>query len=95
MHDEPLKRSAGCKVFCDCAYDTSEHFGVPIDMRSFLVAPNVVGKSGERKGLAQFTVKDIKDSVCNHKQTLISCRYWVEIANDHMQTLNLQLVELD
>lgn len=70
-------------------------FGTPIDMRSFLVAPNVVGKSGERKGLAQFTVKDIKDSVCNHKQTLISCRYWVEIANDHMQTLNLQLVELD
>ena len=70
-------------------------FGLPIDMRSFLVAPNVVGKSGERKGLAQFTVKDIKDSVCKHKQTLISCRYWVEIANDHMQTLNLQPVELD
>ena len=70
-------------------------FRTPIDLMSFLVAPNVVGKSGERKGLAQFTVKDLKDSMCNHKQTLISCRYRVEIANDHMQTLNLQLVELD
>lgn len=70
-------------------------FGIVIDMMSFLVAPNVVGKSSERKGLAQFTVKDLKDSMCNHKQTLISCRYRVEIANDHMQTLNLQLVELD
>ena len=26
MPDEPLKRSAGCKVFCDCVYDTFEHF---------------------------------------------------------------------
>ena len=64
-------------------------------MMSFLIAPNVVGKSGERKGLAQFTVKDIKDSMCNHKQTLISCRYRVKIAKDHMQMHILQLVELD
>ena len=70
-------------------------FGTPIDMMSFLIAPNVVGKSGERKGLAQFTVNDLKDSMCNHKQTLISCIYRVKIANDHMQTVNLQLVELD
>ena len=26
MPDEPLKRSAGCKVFCECVYDTFEHF---------------------------------------------------------------------
>ena len=64
-------------------------------MMRFLIAPNVVGKSGERKGLAQFTVNDLKDSMCNHKQTLISCIYRVKIANDHMQTVNLQLVELD
>ena len=62
---------------------------------SFLVAPNVVGKSGERKGVAQFTVRDVKDSMCTHKKTLISCRHRVEIANDHMQMLILQLVELD
>ena len=37
-------------------------FGTLVDMMSFLVAPNVVGKSDERKGLAQFTVKDLKDS---------------------------------
>ena len=70
-------------------------FGTLIDMMRFLIAPNVVGKSGERKGLAQFTVNDLKDSMCNHKQTLISCIYRVKIANDHMQTVNLQLVELD
>ena len=62
---------------------------------SFLVAPNVVGKSSERKGLAQFTVKDLKDSMCIHKETLISCRYRVKIAKDHMQMHILQLVELD
>ena len=65
-----------------------------VNMMSFLVAPNVVGKSGERKGLAQFTVKDLKDSTCTNKETVITCRYRVEIANDHMQTLILQLVEL-
>ena len=66
-----------------------------VGIMSFLVAPNVVGKSGERKGVAQFTVRDVKDSMCTHKKTLISCRYRVEIANDHMQMLILQLVELD
>ena len=70
-------------------------FGTLVDMMSFLVAPNVVGKSDERKGLAQFTVKDLKDSMCTHKETHISCRYRVEIANDDMQMLILQLVELD
>ena len=70
-------------------------FGTLIDMMRFLIAPNVVGKSGERKGVAQFTVRDVKDSMCTHKKTLISCRYRVEIANDHMQMLILQLVELD
>ena len=70
-------------------------FGTLIHMMSFLVAPNVVGKSGERKGLALFTVKDPKDSMCTHKETRISYRYRVEIANDHMQMLIIQLVELD
>ena len=69
-------------------------FGTLIDMMRFLIAPNVVGKSGERKGLAQFTVKDLKDSTCTHKETVIACRYRIEIANDHMQTFILQLVEL-
>ena len=32
--------------------------------------------------------------MCSHKETLISCRYRVAIANDHMQTLILQLAEL-
>ena len=66
-----------------------------VNMMSFLVAPKVDGKSDERKGLVQFTIKDLKDSMCIHKETHISCRYRVEIANDHMQTFILQLVELD
>ena len=70
-------------------------FKTLVGIMSFLVAPNVVGKSGERKGVAQFTVRDVKDSMCTHKKTLISCRHRVEIANDHMQMLILQLVELD
>ena len=65
-----------------------------VNMMSFLVAPKVDGKSDERKGLVQFTIKDLKDSMCIHKETHISCRYRVEIANDHMQTFILQLVEL-
>ena len=40
------------------------------------------------------SVKDVKDSMCTHKETLISCIYKVEIANDDMQMLILQLVEL-
>ena len=70
-------------------------FGTLVDMMSFLVAPNVVVMSDERKVLAQFTVKDLKDSMCTHKETHISCRYRVEIASDDMQILILQLVELD
>ena len=66
-----------------------------VGIMSFLVAPKVDGKSDERKGLVQFTIKDLKDSMCIHKETHISCRYRVEIANDHMQMLILQLVELD
>ena len=49
-------------------------FETPIDMMSFLIVPSVVGKRGERKGLAQFTVKDLKDSTCTHKETVITCR---------------------
>ena len=44
-------------------------FGTLIDIMRFLVTPNIFGKSGERKGLAQFTVKYLKDSMCTHKET--------------------------
>ena len=47
-------------------------FGTLIHMMSFLVVVElsfVVEKRGERKGLALFTVKDPKDSMCTHKET--------------------------
>ena len=69
MHDEPLKRSAGYKVFCDCVYDTFEHFWNTDRYNEISGYPNIFGKSGERKGLAQFTVKYLKDSMCTHKET--------------------------
>ena len=53
-----LKHGLGARCYVTVYMILLNISGTLIDTMSFLVASNVVGKSGERKGLAHFTIKD-------------------------------------